>query len=381
MKVNPKYLFGAMAAVLYTPSVFANKEIRLNMTPGISDMSQKVYDLHMLVFYICVVVAVGVFSVMLVSIIRHRKSLGRKPATFHENIKVEIVWTIIPFLILIGMAVPATITLLELDNTDDSELSIVVTGSQWRWHYNYLDYDVQFQSILATPNEQIYGRLPKGENYLHEVDRPLVLPTNKKVRFLITSEDVIHSWWVPEFAIKRDANPGYINESWTNIKEPGIYRGFCAELCGQGHAFMPIVVIAKDPADFEVWVRAEEQRLAAEAKQEYELLAMEMPKEELMELGRNIYLSQCAACHQPNGQGIPGVFPRLAGEGISVGDKQAHINIVVNGSSGTAMQSFKSSLSMSELAAVITYERNAWGNDTGDIVQAADIFNFIQGDE
>lgn len=381
MIIKPKSLLGAVTAVLYTPSVFANNEVRINLTPGISDMSQKVYDLHMLVFYICVVVAVGVFSVMLVSIIRHRKSRGRKPATFHENVKVEIVWTIIPFLILIAMAVPATITLLELDNTDDSELSIVVTGSQWRWHYNYLDYDIQFQSILATSNEQIYGKFPKGENYLHEVDRPLVLPTNTKVRFLITSEDVIHSWFVPEFAIKRDANPGYINESWTNIKEPGIYRGSCAELCGQGHAFMPIVVVAKDPADFEIWVRSEEQRLAAEAEQEEKLLAMEMSKDELMELGRNIFLSQCSACHQPNGQGIPGVFPRLAGEGIAVTDKQAHINIVVNGSSGTAMQSFKNSLSMSELAAVITYERNAWGNDTGDLVQASDIFNFIQGDE
>lgn len=381
MKIKIKGLLGALAAALFAPNVLANNELRLNMPPGISDMSQKVYDLHMLVFYICVVIAVGVFGVMLVSIIRHRKSSGRKPATFHENVKVEIVWTVIPFLILIGMAVPATITLLQLDNTDDSELSIVVTGSQWRWHYNYLDYDVQFQSILATPNDQIYGRLPKGENYLHEVDRPLVLPTNTKVRFLITSEDVIHSWWVPEFAIKRDANPGYINESWTNIKEPGIYRGFCAELCGQGHAFMPIVVIAKEPADFEAWVKSEEERLAAEAQQEQLLLSMEMSKSDLMELGRNIYLSHCSACHQPNGQGIPGVFPRLAGEGMAVGDKQAHINIVLNGSSGTAMQAFRSSLSMSELAAVITYERNAWGNDTGDLVQAADIFNFIQGEE
>src|SRR5690554_3432214 len=195
------------------------------MTSGATDMSQKVYDLHMLVFYICVVIGVLVFGIMFWSILRHRKSRGVTPATFHDNVKVEIAWTVIPFLILIGMAVPATLTLLELDNTDDSELSIVVTGSQWRWHYNYLDYDVEFQSILATQNEQTYGRLPKGENYLLEVDRALVIPTDRKVRFLITSDDVIHSWWVPEFAIKKDANPGYINEAWTRVNEPGIYRG------------------------------------------------------------------------------------------------------------------------------------------------------------
>src|SRR5690554_972986 len=246
------------------------------MTSGATDMSQKVYDLHMLVFYICVVIGVLVFGIMFWSILRHRKSRGVTPATFHDNVKVEIAWTVIPFLILIGMAVPATLTLLELDNTDDSELSIVVTGSQWRWHYNYLDYDVEFQSILATQNEQTYGRLPKGENYLLEVDRALVIPTDRKVRFLITSDDVIHSWWVPEFAIKKDANPGYINKAWTRVNEPGIYRGVCAELCGQRHAFMPIVVIAKEPAEFDAWIQEEESRIAERRAEEERLLDMEM---------------------------------------------------------------------------------------------------------
>nr|WP_113907233.1 cytochrome c oxidase subunit II [Aliidiomarina celeris] len=369
-----------MVGLFLTPATLAN-ELRLNMTSGATDMSQTVYDLHMLVFYICVVIGVLVFGIMFWSILRHRKSRGVTPATFHDNVKVEIAWTVIPFLILIGMAVPATLTLLELDNTDDSELSIVVTGSQWRWHYNYLDYDVEFQSILATQNEQTYGRLPKGENYLLEVDRALVIPTDRKVRFLITSDDVIHSWWVPEFAIKKDANPGYINETWTRVNEPGIYRGVCAELCGQGHAFMPIVVIAKKPAEFDAWIQEEESRIAERRAEEERLLDMEMSMDELMELGQNIYLSQCAACHQPNGRGIPGVFPGLVGEGVSVGDRNAHIDIVVNGSAGTAMQSFRASLSMSELAAVITYERNAWGNNTGDRVQPADIHNFIQGNQ
>ncbi|RTE86475.1 MULTISPECIES: cytochrome c oxidase subunit II [Gammaproteobacteria] len=380
MKTRRTSLLAGLLALVATPVAWAN-DLQLNMTQGSTDMSQHVYGLHMLVFYICVVIGVLVFGTMFVSIFRHRKSRGVTPAKFHDNVKVEIAWTVIPFLILVAMAVPATITLFEMDDTDDSDLTVVVTGSQWRWHYSYLDHDVEFQSILATQNEQIYGRLPKTENYLSEVDRPLVIPTDTKVRFLITSEDVIHSWWVPEFAIKKDANPGYINEVWTRVNEPGIYRGVCAELCGQGHAFMPIVVIAKEPAEFQEWINAEEERLAAERAEEERLLSMNMSMDQLMETGRNIYLAQCAACHQPNGQGIPGVFPRLAGEGVSVGDRTQHIDIVVNGVSGTAMQSFQNSLSMSEIAAVITYERNAWGNDTGDAVQPADIHNFIQGNQ
>ena len=380
MKARRNSLLAGLFALALTPAAWAN-DLQLNMTPGGTDMSQHVYGLHMLVFYICVVIGVIVFGAMFVSIFRHRKSRGVNPATFHDNVKVEIAWTVIPFLILVGMAVPATITLFEMDDTSDSDLTVVVTGSQWRWHYSYLDRDVEFQSVLATQNEQIYGRLPKTENYLLEVDRPLVIPTGQKVRFLITSEDVIHSWWVPEFAIKKDANPGYINEVWTRVNEPGVYRGVCAELCGQGHAFMPIVVVAKEPAEFEEWINGEEERLAAARAEEERLLSMEMSMDELMELGENIYLAQCAACHQPNGQGIPGVFPALAGTGVSIGDRTAHIDIVVNGASGTAMQSFQNSLSMSEIAAVITYERNAWGNDTGDAVQPADIHEFIQGNQ
>ncbi|WP_198677919.1 cytochrome c oxidase subunit II [Aliidiomarina shirensis] len=359
----------------------AGQGSQLNLTRGVTDISQTVYSLHMLVFYICVAIGVIVFGAMFISIYRHRKSRGVEPAKFHDNLRVEIAWTVIPFLILIGMAVPATITLLEMDDTADSDLSVLITGSQWRWHYSYLDYDVEFLSNMATQREQIYGRLPQTENYLLEVDRPLVVPVGKKIRFLITSDDVIHSWWVPEFAVKKDANPGYINEAWTRIDEPGIYRGQCAELCGRDHGFMPIVVIAKEPAEFEAWIQGEEQRLADAREEEERLLSMEMSEDELMSLGEQVYLSQCAACHQPNGQGVPGVFPGLAGVGVSVGDQNAHIDIVVNGSAGTAMQSFRNNLSMRELAAVITYERNAWGNNTGDLVQAADIHQFIQGNQ
>lgn len=378
MKVRLTSLLIGLFALFMTPFAYADS-LQLNMTRGVTDISQRVYNLHMLVFWICVVIGVIVFSVMFWSILRHRKSRGVTPATFHDNVKVEIAWTVIPFVILVGMAVPATLTLLEMDDTSDSDMSVLITGSQWRWHYSYLDYDIEYLSNLATPREQIYGRLPRTENYLLEVDRPLVIPTGKKVRFLITSDDVIHSWWVPEFAVKKDANPGYINEAWTRVDVPGIYRGQCAELCGRDHAFMPIVVIAKEPDDFEAWARSEEERLANRRAEEERLVAMQMSKEELMEMGQQVHMAYCAACHQPNGQGIPGVFPALAGQGISINDKVAHIDVIWNGVTGSSMQSFRNSLSMREIAAVITYQRNAWGNNTGDIVQAADVHNFSQG--
>ena len=380
MKVRlTSLLVGAIA--LFTATIASAQPSQLNLTRGATDISRQVYDLHMLVFYICVAIGVVVFSAMFISIVLHRKSRGVEPAKFHDNVKVEIAWTVIPFLILIGMAVPATITLIKMDDTSESDLSVLVTGSQWRWHYSYLDYDVEYLSNLATPREQIYGRLPRTENYLLEVDRPLVIPTGKKVRFLITSDDVIHSWWVPEFAVKKDANPGYINEAWTRVDEPGIFRGQCAELCGRDHGFMPIVVIAKEPADFEEWIRGEEQRLADRRAEEERLLSMEMDKDELMRIGQQVHLSQCAACHQPNGQGIPGVFPAVAGSDVALNDRARHIEVIVNGVAGSAMQSFRNNLSMSEIAAVVTYQRNAWGNDTGDVVQAADIHNHIQGNQ
>ncbi len=380
MNVRLTSLLLGLPALFLAPMAHADS-MQLNLTRGVTDISEKVYNLHMLVFWICVVIGVIVFAAMFWSILRHRKSRGVTPAKFHDNVKVEIAWTVIPFLILVAMAVPATITLIEMDDTSDSDMSVLVTGSQWRWHYSYLDYDIEFMSNMATPREQIYGRLPRTENYLLEVDRPMVVPTGKKIRLLITSDDVIHSWWVPEFAVKKDANPGYINEAWFRVDEPGIFRGQCAELCGRDHAFMPVVVIAKDPADFEAWAQGEEQRLADRRAEEERLLGMEMSKDELMQLGQQIHMSQCAACHQPNGQGVPGVFPGLVGQGIAVNDQTAHIDVVWNGVSGSAMQSFRNTLTMSEIAAVITYQRNAWGNNTGDVVQAADVHHFSQGNQ
>ena len=341
----------------------------LNLTEGATDISHKVYDLHMLIFTICVVVCIGVFAVLIYSLMTHRKSKGAVPASFHESTTVEIIWTTIPFLILVGMAIPATTTLLALEDTRDADMSIQVTGYQWKWKYDYLDEDISFFSTLATPREQIEGAAEKGENYLLEVDNPIVVPINKKIRFLITSNDVIHSWWVPALGWKQDAVPGFINDAWTELKEPGLYRGKCAELCGKDHGFMPIVLIAKTEEDYRQWVADQKAGAAAAA----EAATQTWNKDDLMAKGESVYNSTCAACHQANGQGIPGVFPAIAGSAIATGDVAAHKNIVMNGKAGTAMQAFGAQLGDVDLAAVITYERNAFGNDTGDVVQPADI--------
>lgn len=363
-------LFAALAAGF---PLLAHAETQLNLTRGVTEISNRVYDLHMIIFYICCVIGLIVFGLMFWSMFRHRKSKGRTPATFHENVKVEIAWTIVPFLILVGMAIPATSTLIAMEDTSESDVTVLVTGSQWKWHYKYFDHEVEYFSLLATRPDQINNKLPKGDNYLLEVDRPLVIPTGKKVRFLVTSDDVIHSWWVPAFAVKKDANPGFINEAWTKVDEPGIYRGQCAELCGKDHGYMPIVVIAKEPAEFDAWITEQETLQREKREEEQRLLALSMSEAELMELGERIYLGNCAACHQPNGQGIPGVFPSLVGTNMVMNDAAGHIDIVLYGKQGTSMQAFGNMLSLREIAAVVTYERNAWGNNTGDLIQAADV--------
>ncbi len=350
-------------------------EMPLNMTQGVTDISQQVYDLHMTIFYICCAIGLVVFGIMFWSILHHRKAKGVQPAQFHESTKVEILWTAIPVVILIVMAIPATKTLIAMEDTTDADVTVLITGSQWKWHYKYLDYPVEYYSLLATPRKQIDNKIAKGENYLLEVDRPLVIPTGKKVRFLTTSDDVIHSWWVPAFAVKKDANPGFINESWAMINTPGVYRGQCAELCGKDHGFMPVVVIAKEPADFEQWIRTEADTQAKAKAAERELLSMNMSMADAMALGEKTYLGYCAACHQAGGQGLPGAFPALKGSKLATTSSQlaAHIDIVLHGKTGTAMQAFGKQLTLQEIAAVITYERNAWDNNTGDLVQAAAI--------
>ncbi|NMH65038.1 cytochrome c oxidase subunit II [Shewanella sp. SHSM-M6] len=363
------------ALVLVFAPHLAAAEMPLNMTQGVTEISGKVYDLHMTILYICCAIGVVVFGVMIYAMINHRKSKGAVAANFHESTKVEIAWTVLPFIILILMAIPATKTLVAMEDTHDAELTVKITGSQWKWHYSYFDQDIDFYSNLATPMSQIEGEETKGENYLLEVDKPLVLPTHRKIRFLMTSDDVIHSWWLPAFAIKKDANPGFINETWARIDQEGIYRGQCAELCGKGHGFMPIVVQAVSAAEFDTWVSSQQAAAGAAAVEAEAALSQSLSLEALMAQGEQVYMSHCAACHQPNGMGLPGIFPPLKGSAVATGPIADHLEAVINGRPGTAMQAFGKQLTAQELAAVVTFERNAWDNNTGDTVQAADVDN------
>ncbi|MBU2925979.1 cytochrome c oxidase subunit II [Colwellia sp. C2M11] len=363
---------------LFSSSAWSDSQ--LNLTKGVTAVSREVYDLHMLALYICTGIGVVVFGAMFWSMIFHRKSKGAKAADFHESTKVEILWTAIPVVILIAMAVPATSTLIDMENNDNSDVTIQVTGSQWKWHYKYFDQNIEYYSVLSTPREQYENQdgsfsgngALKGEDYLLEVDKPLVIPANKKVRFLITSDDVIHSWWVPAFAVKQDANPGFINEAWTNVDEPGVYRGQCAELCGKDHGFMPIVVEVKSSEDYDKWLD-EQHALTAQAENaEKASLSSSMSKAELMQLGETVYLAHCAACHQPTGLGLPPTFPALKGSAIATqGSIEEHLTLVINGKG--MMPPFGKQLSLKEIAAVTTFERNAWGNETGDLVQSSDV--------
>jgi len=351
-----------------------------NMTRGVTRISEQVYDLHMLIFYICCAIAVVVFGVMFYAIFKHRKSQGAVAANFHESTKVEIIWTVIPIVILVAMAVPATTTLIEMEDTSQSDITVKITGSQWKWHYSYFDEDVEFFSLLTTSSKQIEGDEVKGVNYLLEVDNPLVLPINRKVRFLLTSDDVIHSWWVPDFAVKKDTIPGFINEAWTKIDEPGVYRGQCAELCGRNHGFMPIVVHAMEENKFDEWLVA--QKLATKQAEEEAKAALskELSMDELMAMGEKVYNDRCAVCHQANGLGVPGVFPAMKDSPVTMGDLKNHIDVVLNGVSGTAMQAFGNQLTDEQIAAVVTYERNAWDNDVGDMAQASTV-NAMRSEE
>jgi cytochrome c oxidase subunit 2 len=356
--------FGLMLVSRLTMAAY-----QLDMSPGVTSFSQGAYGIHTMVMWICVVIGIVVFGAMIYSIINHRKSRGAVAADFHESTTIEIIWTIIPFLILIVMAIPATKVLLAMEDTSNSDMSIKVTGYQWKWHYDYLGEDVSYFSNLSTPMSQIKGDEKKDVNYLQEVDNKLVIPVDTKVRLLFTANDVIHSWWVPEFGVKKDAIPGYINESWINVPKPGIYRGRCAELCGQNHGFMPIVVEAKSKADYVAWL--DEKKSAAKAAAAS--ASKTWTKNDLISHGEQIYNTTCAACHQPSGEGLPNVFPALKGSKIATGPVANHLNIVIHGKAGTAMQAFGAQMNDADLAAVITFERNSWGNNTGDVVQPSDI--------
>ena len=363
-------------AVLAFLSPLAAAQNQVNMSPGVTEIGADIFELHMLIMWICVVIGVAVFAVMFCSIYAHRKSKGHQASQFHESTKVEVAWTVVPFLILIAMAVPATSTLLEVYDNDEAELDILITGYQWKWKYEYLEESgepVAFFSNLATSQEEIYNTDKKGDNYLLEVDEPLVIPTNTKVRFLVTANDVIHSWWVPEIAVKRDAIPGFINEAWTRVPEEGIYRGQCTELCGAYHGFMPVEVHAVSREEFDAWMTAKRGAAAAQTQ----LATQTLSVDDLMDQGKAVYDSACLACHGAQGQG--GIGNAIAGSAVVLGDLSNHMAVVAKGVSGTAMQAFGGQLNDVEMAAVLTYQRNAFGNNTGDVVQPGDVTGMKNG--
>ncbi len=368
-------VLGAIAASFFLVSgaVFAAiGDMPLNLTKGVTETSQRVYDLHMIILYIVTVIGIIVFSVMCWSIFHHRKSKGAVAAQFHHSTTAEIAWTIIPIIILVAMAVPATKTLIFMEQTGDAEMTLKVTGYQWKWKYDYLDEGVTVWSALDQASNEARQRdsgIDPGtvENYLLDVDNPIVLPVNTKIRILTTAADVIHAWWVPALGWKRDAIPGFINDNWTNIKEPGVYRGQCAELCGKDHGFMPIVVRAVSKQEYAAWI--EEQKAAALAAADG--ANREWAKDELLAKGKEVYAANCVSCHQANGNGVEGLFPALNGSAIVNGPAADMINILLNGKN--LMPAFKEQLNDADLAAVMTHERNSWDNTAKDIIQPADV--------
>ncbi|MDR9435469.1 MAG: cytochrome c oxidase subunit II [Thiohalophilus sp.] len=359
------------AVLLLGPgSAFA--EYGLNMSETVTVVGKEIYGLHMLVLWIVTIVGIGVFGVMIYSLFKHRKSKGAKPAQFHESTTVEVIWTIIPLVVLVLIAIPATKTLIKIEDTSSADVTVKATGWQWKWQYEYLDEGLSFFSNLDSTSNEARQKgsgvdVRTVENYLLDVDKPIVVPVNKKVRILTTSNDVIHAWWVPDLGVKRDAIPGYINESWFKATETGTYRGQCAELCGKDHGFMPIVVKVVAENEYQNWV-AEQKEAAAAASAGSD---REWTEEELLTRGEEVYKANCAACHQANGQGIPGTFPALVDGPIATGPAEGHIDIVLNGKSGTSMQAFGPQLNDADLAAVITYERKSWGNDASVVQPSA----------
>jgi cytochrome c oxidase subunit 2 len=356
-------------------------EHQLNMQPPVTNIGVDIYNLHTWMMIVCLVIFVAVFGVMFYSVFKHRKSLGHKPATFHESTAVEIAWTVVPFLIVIGMALPATKTVVELKDTSNADITIKATGMQWKWGYDYLNGEgagISFLSNLATPREQIglpglAPTQPKGENYLLEVDNEMVVPVGKKIRMVFTANDVIHAWTIPAFAIKQDAIPGFVRDGWFKAEKIGVYRGNCVELCGKDHAFMPIVVRVVSSEDYTAWVAGEKKRMAALADDPSKVWTID----ELTTRGEQVYAANCVACHQANGKGVPGAFAPLDGSQVVLGAKPHNIEVLLNGLDSPAYPAAMPAwhqLSDTEIAAVITYTRNTWSNKAAEnIVQPAEV--------
>jgi cytochrome c oxidase subunit 2 len=357
-----------LAALAALAPGMAIARLEYDLQPPVTPIAQQMYDLNVYIFWICVIIFCAVFGVMFYSIFKHRKSVGHKAVQFHENTTVEIIWTVIPFLILLGMAWPATKTILAMRDTSASDITIKVTGYQWKWGYDYIQDGFGFYSNLSTPLAQIENREKKGDNYLLEVDQPMVVPIGAKVRILVTAGDVLHSWSVPAFGVKQDAIPGFVRDTWFKAEKVGVYRGQCAELCGKEHGFMPVVVEVKSKEDYAAWVAVQKTKVAAAADDPSKVWTVA----DLTAKGAEIYAANCVACHQANGKGVPGAFPALDGSKIVTGPLPAQIALVLAGKPGTAMPAWKQ-LSNADIAAVITYTRNSWGNHTGEAVQPAQV--------
>ncbi|MDP3125398.1 MAG: cytochrome c oxidase subunit II [Thiobacillus sp.] len=358
-----------VAGVAWAASLPVRAEYAYNLQVPASKVAQDVFELHNLIMLVCLGIFIVVFGAMFYSLLKHRKSVGHKAAHFHENTTVEVIWTVIPFVILMGMAYPAARVVIDMKDTSNPDMSIKVTGYQWKWGYTYLNDGVSFYSTLSTPRDQIEGTAAKGANYLLEVDEPMVVPVGKRVRLLITANDVIHSWWVPALGAKQDAIPGFIRDSWFQADKIGTYRGQCVELCGKDHGFMPIVVKVVSEADYKIWLDQKKGAATTAAADDGKTFDLA----ELIARGEKVYAANCAACHQADGMGLPGVFLPINGSKVATGPIDAHISTVLNGRPGTAMAAFGGQLSDADIAAVVTYQRNAWDNKTGDAVQPAQI--------
>jgi cytochrome c oxidase subunit II len=364
---------GAALAVGDSPGGPRVNEI--NFQPPVTKIAAELYSLHMSMLVLCTVIFVGVFSVMFYSVFMHRKSKGYKAANFHESTTVEIIWTVVPFIIVVLMALPATKTVVAMKDTSNADLTIKVTGYQWKWGYDYVKgpgEGISFLSTLSTPRAEVDGREPISDTYLQEVDNPLVVPVDKKIRIITTANDVVHSWYVPAFGVKQDAIPGFVRDTWFKADKVGTFRGFCTELCGKEHAFMPVVVTVLSDEDYAKWVDSEKKKMAAGADDPNRTYTLA----ELTERGAKVYASNCAVCHQPTGKGA-GQFPALDGSKIVNGPIAQHVSIVLKGKN--AMPSWAPTLNDVEIASVITFERNSWGNHTGDILQPKQVADARNG--
>jgi len=354
---------------------------QLNLQMPVTKIATEINDLHTWMMVVCLVIFVAVFGVMFYSVFKHRRSVGHKAATFHESTAVEIAWTVVPFLIVIGMALPATKTVVAMKDTSNADITIKATGMQWKWGYDYLSGEgagIAFYSNLSTPREQVGspGVAPtaaRSENYLMEVDNEVVVPVNKKIRIVTTANDVIHAWMIPAFGVKQDAIPGFVRDTWFKAEKIGTYRGQCAELCGKEHAFMPIVVRVVSDADYSTWVAGKQKEMAALGDDPSKVWTID----ELKTKGEKVYATNCVACHQANGKGVPGAFAALEGSPVVTGPKAEQINVLLNGKKSgkypSEMPAWKQ-LTDSEIAAVITYTRNSWSNKAAEnIVQPAEV--------